>query len=62
MKTRELNKKLKYTPKNTIELMESLLKGVENGNTGYLALAYLVNELCPDDRTSKHVFRMLKDE
>jgi len=38
-----------------------LWQEADRGNIMALALAYLINELCPDDRTTKHVFRKVKD-
>ena len=53
MDRKEFNDRLKYLPKDKNELLEILLC---RGEADSLALAYLVNELCPDDRTTKHVF------
>lgn len=44
-------------PSNKAELLEVLYKRSCNGDWNALALAYLIGELCPDDRTTKHVFR-----
>jgi len=44
-------------PANKKELMKELYKKAKKGDWNALALAYLVNEVVPDDRTSKRVFR-----
>jgi len=43
---------------NKSELLTALKKRAEEvqGDVIALALAYLINELCPDDRTTKHIF------
>ena len=44
--------------KDKKELLEALKKRYRvSGDITVLALAYLVGDLCPDDRTTKHVFR-----
>lgn len=50
-------------PKNKAELLKRL-EGIAKSrcfsteaSVFALALAYLINEYCPDDRTTKHVFR-----
>ncbi len=43
-------------PSNKKELMEKLYEKSIGGDWKALALAYLVNELIPEDRTSKRVF------
>ncbi len=58
---RELNKLLKYAPKTRDELLGKLLTEVDRGSSEALALAYLISELCPDDRTTKHVFERLTE-
>jgi hypothetical protein len=50
-------KALKRLPKNKMELLEALKKEAIIGKPEALALAYIVSELCPEDRTTKHVFR-----
>lgn len=50
-------------PKNKPELLkrlEDIAKGScfsTESQVFALALAYIINEQCPDDRTTKHVFR-----
>ena len=56
---RELNKLLKYAPKTRDELLGQLLREVDRGSSEALAFAYLIHELCPEDRTTKHVFEEL---
>ena len=45
-----------------IKNKKELLNALENkhrvsGDTTALALAYLVSDICPNDRTTRHVFR-----
>lgn len=43
---------------NKKELLEALKKRYRvSGDITVLALSYLVNDICPDDRTTKHVFK-----
>ena len=55
-------------PRNKRELLEALYeKAKDTAEKGtlmhdgesilMLALGYLINDICPDDRTTKHVFR-----
>ena len=56
-------KLLKYLPKNRDELLVCLLKHADDmGDFNSVALAYLIRELCPPDRTTKHVFREDNDD
>jgi len=62
---RTMNKIRKYVPKDRNELLERLLSRANQGDDVPLALAYLINELVPCDRTTKRVFNSLfieKDE
>jgi len=59
MDKRALNFRLKHLSKNKSELLRRLLQEAETGSNIALASAYLINELCPDDRTTKHVFDCL---
>lgn len=44
--------------KNKKELLEALEKEYRvSGDILALALAYIVNDICPDERTTQHVFR-----
>jgi hypothetical protein len=50
-------------PKTKTELLENL-EAIANSELTHepwasyaLALAYIVNDICPDERTTKHVFR-----
>ena len=49
-------------PSNKKELLDVLYRRSCGGDWNALALAYLVNELCPDDRTTKHVFGLIVQE
>ena len=51
----------KLIPKNKTELLNELLRRANHGDTSSLALAYIVGDICPDDRTTKHVFRDRSD-
>lgn len=46
-------------PKNKKELLEKLHEKACGGDWNALALAYLVNSMVPDDRTTRRVFRLL---
>ena len=49
-----------YTAKNRNELLERLLIRGNRGDDVPLALAYLINELVPPDRTTQRVVNSLK--
>jgi len=54
-----VNRKL---PENKAELLKALQEivkreGIHDEKVFALALAYLIGDICPDDRTTKHVFR-----
>ena len=51
-----------YTAKNRNELLERLLVRGNMGDDVPLALAYLINELVPADRTTKRVLSSLLGE
>jgi len=53
-------RRLRFLPKDKQALLSKLLDEAERGDCKALALAYLVNELCPDDRTTRDVFRSLR--
>lgn len=46
--------------RNKQELIEALKERAKSGDVVALALAYIVNDVCPEDRTGKHVFRKRK--
>lgn len=54
---------MKSNPKNKTELLENLeaiAKSdlvLESDKNFALALAYIIGDICPDDRTTKFVFR-----
>ena len=45
-----------YVAKNREELLDRLLARANRGDDVPLALAYLINELVPPDRTTERVF------
>lgn len=44
-------------PSNRQELLKKLIGKAKNGDWNALALAYLINELVPEDRTTKRVIQ-----
>lgn len=48
-----------YVAKNRKELLDRLLARANQGDDVPLALAYLINEMVPSDRTTKRVFSSL---
>lgn len=48
-----------YVAKNREELLDRLLARANQGDDVPLALAYLINEMVPPDRTTKRVFSSL---
>jgi len=43
--------------KNKKALLEVLHEKAKAGDIVALALAYIINDICPEERTTKHVFR-----
>lgn len=57
------NSEVRRVIKNKGELLEALEKEYRvSGSVTALALAYLLNEICPDDRITRQVFERSKEK